>query len=81
MDRKGRKPSKAFSRNVLARGVLAAALVASLGACSGGLFGGGDEKATPTIGNREPILSRIEAGAEVDLRWPVLRWFSPRASQ
>ncbi len=66
MDRKGRKPSKATSRSGLARGVLAAALVASLGACSGGLFGGGDKKATPTIGNREPILSRIEAGAEVD---------------
>ncbi|MGI8942810.1 MAG: PQQ-binding-like beta-propeller repeat protein [Qipengyuania sp.] len=36
-------------------------------ACSGGLFGGGDgKKETPTLGNREPILSRIESGAQVD---------------
>ena len=37
-----------------------------LGGCSGGLFGGGDKKATPTVGERTPILSRIETGAEVD---------------
>nr|WP_247711040.1 PQQ-binding-like beta-propeller repeat protein [Qipengyuania vesicularis] len=35
-------------------------------ACSGGLFGGGDKKDTPTVGNRTPILSRIESGAKVD---------------
>jgi outer membrane protein assembly factor BamB len=34
--------------------------------CKGGLFGGGDDKTTPTVGNRMPILSRIESGAEVD---------------
>jgi outer membrane protein assembly factor BamB len=46
---------------------IAGALLTSLAACSGGLFGGGDGgKETPTIGNREPILSRIESGAQVD---------------
>ena len=34
--------------------------------CSGGLFGGGDKKVTPTVGNRVPVLSRIESGAKVD---------------
>lgn len=50
------------------RAVLGGALLLSLGACAGGgLFGGGDgDKETPTIGNREPILSRIESGAQVD---------------
>jgi len=40
-------------------------LAAGLSGCAGGLFGGGD-KSTPTIGERTPILSRIESGAEVD---------------
>lgn len=35
--------------------------------CSGGLFGGGgDKNVTPTVGNRVPVLSRIESGANVD---------------
>ena len=35
--------------------------------CAGGLFGGGDdESVTPTVGNRVPVLSRIESGASVD---------------
>lgn len=43
------------------------ALIGSLAACSGGLFGGGgDEKTTPTVGNRVPILSRIISGAAAD---------------
>lgn len=42
------------------------ALALSLTACAGGLFGGGDKKSTPTVGNRVPILSRIESGAKVD---------------
>lgn len=46
--------------------LLAGLMAASLTGCKGGLFGGGDEKTTPTIGNRVPILSRIESGAEVD---------------
>jgi outer membrane protein assembly factor BamB len=42
-------------------------LAASLAACSGGLFGGGGgKKKTPTLGERVPILSRIESGAKVD---------------
>jgi len=48
--------------------VLAAAMLAtSVSGCSGGLFGGGDKKRdTPTIGERIPVLSRIESGAKVD---------------
>ena len=46
--------------------LLAGIMAASLTGCKGGLFGGGDEKTTPTVGNRTPILSRIESGAEVD---------------
>lgn len=51
-----------FARAALLAGVMAAGLTG----CKGGLFGGGDEKTTPTVGNRVPILSRIESGAEVD---------------
>lgn len=36
----------------------------SLSAC--GIFGGKERPTTPTVGNREPILSRIESGANVD---------------
>jgi len=46
--------------------LMAGIIVASLTGCKGGLFGGGDDKTTPTVGNRMPILSRIESGAEVD---------------
>jgi len=48
-------------------GRVALALALSLGlvACKGGIFGGSDKKVTPTVGNRLPILSRIE-GAKVD---------------
>ena len=42
------------------------ALAISLAACAGGLFGGGGKKKTPTLGERTPILSRIESGAKVD---------------
>ena len=42
-------------------------LALSLSACAGGLFGGGDKNdATPTLGNREPVLSRIETNTSVD---------------
>ncbi|WP_428027658.1 PQQ-binding-like beta-propeller repeat protein [Altererythrobacter sp.] len=44
----------------------AAALAMALTGCSGGLFGGGDKKSTPTVGNRIPVLSRIESGTTVD---------------
>ena len=43
-----------------------AVLALAVAGCSGGLFGGGDKKETPTVGNRKPILSIIESGAEVD---------------
>lgn len=53
--------------HIFLRGALVTGLALALGACSGGLFGGGDgKKTTPTIGQREPILSRIESGAQVD---------------
>jgi len=51
-----------IARTTLLAGMMAVALTG----CKGGLFGGGDEKTTPTVGNRTPILSRIESGAEVD---------------
>ena len=36
--------------------------------CAGGLFGGGgDKNVTPTVGDRVPVLSRIESGASVAL--------------
>ena len=43
-----------------------AVLALAVAGCSGGLFGGGDKKETPTVGNRKPILSIIESGAVVD---------------
>ena len=49
------------------RNFMTAALAATaLAGCSGGLFGGGDKKDTPTVGNRIPVLSRVESGATVD---------------
>ena len=56
-----------MKRKNLSRTAFVAALAIGLGGCSGGLFGGGgDKKVTPTLGNRQPILSRIETGAQVD---------------
>jgi outer membrane protein assembly factor BamB len=43
---------------------LALVLALSLSGC--GVFGGKGKPATPTVGNRIPILSRIESGAKVD---------------
>jgi outer membrane protein assembly factor BamB len=51
---------------ILRAALLAGVLAVGLTGCKGGLFGGGKDKTTPTIGNRVPILSRIESGAEVD---------------
>lgn len=56
----------AFRKASLFRLATSVALAASLAACAGGLFGGGDKKKTPTLGERVPILSRIESGAKVD---------------
>ncbi len=51
----------------IGRATIGMALIGSLAACSGGLFGGGgDKKTTPTLGERIPVLSRIESGASVD---------------
>ena len=47
------------------RAALGLALALGLAGCGGGLLGGGDKKVTPTVGNRVPVLSRIE-GAKVD---------------
>ena len=57
-----------MNRKHLSRSALVVALTIGLGACAGGgLFGGGkDKKVTPTMGDRQPILSRIETGAKVD---------------
>ncbi len=56
-----------MNRKIQSRAALVAALAMGLGACSGGLFsGGGDKKVTPTLGERQPILSKIETGARVD---------------
>jgi outer membrane protein assembly factor BamB len=47
------------------RATLAIMLAGSLSAC--GIIGGGDgPKTTPTVGNRIPVLSKIETGAKVD---------------
>lgn len=45
---------------------LTGALALGLTACGGGLFGGGDKKRTPTVGERVPILSRIENAVAAD---------------
>ncbi len=55
-----------MDRKAIARTALVGALALAMGACSGGLFGKGDKKQTPTLGNRQPILSKIESGAQVD---------------
>ena len=43
---------------------LVATLALAVGGC--GIIGGKGKPATPTVGNRVPILSRIESGAKVD---------------
>jgi outer membrane protein assembly factor BamB len=48
----------------LTRLALAALLAATLAGC--GVLGGRDGPKTPTVGERVPILSRIESGARVD---------------
>lgn len=49
------------------KAVAASVLALSMAGCSGGLFGGGEgKKDTPTLGNRQPVLSRIETGTTVD---------------
>jgi outer membrane protein assembly factor BamB len=55
-------PSIKLSRSLAAP--LALALVLGLSGC--GVFGGKGKPSTPTVGNRVPILSRVESGAKVD---------------
>lgn len=56
-----------MNKAIRTRSIFAATLAAMvLSGCSGGLFGGGDKKTTPTVGERIPVLSRIETGAKVD---------------
>src|SRR3954469_16912938 len=50
------------SRRIAAPLLLVLAL--SLSGC--GIFGGKGKPTTPTVGNRVPILSRIESGAKAD---------------
>lgn len=45
--------------------LLLTALLVS-GCAGGGLFGGKDQAVTPTVGDRVPVLSRIEGGTSVD---------------
>lgn len=54
--------SSSFSRRLALP--LAIVLVASLSGC--GVFGGKDGPKTPTVGDRTPILSRVEASANPD---------------
>ena len=42
------------------------ALVMALGLAGCGVFGGKDKPATPTVGNRVPILSKVDTSAKVD---------------
>ncbi len=46
--------------------LLGGAMAASLTGCSGGLFGGGDKKTTPTVGERVAVLSRVAQAVDVD---------------
>ncbi|GAA4644207.1 outer membrane protein assembly factor BamB [Pontixanthobacter gangjinensis] len=50
----------------IGRAAVVLSLLGGLAACSGGLFGGKGPKTTPTIGERIPVLSKIESGASVD---------------
>ena len=51
-------------RSRFATVALGTALALSLSAC--GVLGGKGKPSTPTVGNRVPILSRVESGAKVD---------------
>ncbi|OZA20949.1 MAG: pyrrolo-quinoline quinone [Novosphingobium sp. 17-62-19] len=60
------KPETTF-RPSFRRASFASVLVLALALGGCGIFGGKDKaKTTPTLGQREPILSKIEAGTKVD---------------
>ncbi|WP_228244327.1 PQQ-binding-like beta-propeller repeat protein [Porphyrobacter sp. GA68] len=50
----------------ITRSAMASSMALALSACSGGLFGGGETRTTPTVGERMPILSRIENAVQAD---------------
>lgn len=50
----------------ITRYAMASSMALALSACSGGLFGGGETRTTPTVGERMPILSRIENAVQAD---------------
>ena len=56
------------------------ALVLALGLSGCGVFGGKGKPTTPTVGNRIPILSRVESGAKVDPALAVVAVVLPPAS-
>ncbi len=59
--------AKEMNRNIVRRHLALPMLVVLAVALSGcGIFGGKGGPKTPTVGNRVPILSRIEAGTSVD---------------
>lgn len=65
----------------LARACAVGALAAAVTGCAGGLFGGGDDtKTTPTIGERLPVLSRVESGAKVDSTMAAVSVILPPAA-
>ncbi len=53
-----------FTRRIAGSLIFPLALALALGGCS--MLGGKGKPTTPTVGNRVPILSRIESGANVD---------------
>lgn len=55
-------PSPKFTRHLAAP--LAVVLAVALSGC--GVFGGKDKPTTPTIGNRVPILSKVDTSAKLD---------------
>ena len=61
------KDDVAMTTTKKAKALVASLLAVSVTACAGGLFGGGeDKKDTPTLGERKPVLSRIDQAAQVD---------------
>ena len=53
-----------MNRPTIARVAALALMTAGLAGC--GIFGGKDKTATPTVGNRVPVLSRIDSETEID---------------
>lgn len=54
------------STSLTRRFAVPVALILALGLSGCGVFGGKGKPTTPTVGNRIPILSRVESGAKID---------------